>query len=41
MFVTFDDGKLTSITVREGATAEGLRAGATIDQAKQTYSGDG
>ncbi len=40
-YVTFDDGKLTNISLRDGATAEGLGVGATIDQAKQTYSGNG
>lgn len=40
-YATFDDGKLTNISVRQGETAEGLRTGATLDQAKQTYSGNG
>ena len=40
-YATFDDGKLTNISLRQGETAEGLRSGATIDQAKQTYSGNG
>ena len=40
-YATFDDGTLTNISLRQGETAEGLRSGATIDQAKQTYSGNG
>jgi len=38
---TFDDGKLTNISALQGETAEGLRIGATIDEAKQIYSGSG
>lgn len=40
-YVTFDDDKLTNISLRDGATTEGLGVGATIDQAKQTYSSNG
>lgn len=40
-YATFDDGKLTNLALRQGETAEGLRVGATIDQAKQAYSGNG
>lgn len=40
-YATFDDGELTNISLRQGETAEGLRFGATIDQAKQTYTGNG
>lgn len=40
-YATFDDGTLTNISLRQGETAEGLRSGATIDQARQTYSGNG
>jgi hypothetical protein len=39
--VTFDEGRLTNISLRQGATAEGVRVGATIDQAKQTYTSKG
>jgi hypothetical protein len=40
-YATFDEGMLTNISLRQGETAEGLRSGATIDQAKQTYSRNG
>ena len=40
-YVTFDDGKLIAVELRQGETAEGLGVGATIDQAKQTYSTNG